>query len=67
MSDNSKFLSGLLLGALAGAALTSFLNSDKGKALIDSFKADESLQTMLDKAKKLVSDLEEKLKETPTT
>jgi gas vesicle protein len=81
MSDNSKFLSGLLLGALAGAALTAFLNSEKGKAFLDNLKAEaadlkmdmedkldateESLQAMLDKAKKLVSDLEEKIKENP--
>jgi gas vesicle protein len=33
MSD-SKFISGLLLGAVAGTALVLFLNSEKGKAFI---------------------------------
>lgn len=72
MSDNSKFVSGLLLGALAGAALTAFLQSQKGQAFIDNLKmeaadsAEESLQAMLDKAKQLVADLENKLQQKPT-
>jgi gas vesicle protein len=77
MSDNGKFVSGLFIGALAGAALTAFLQSEKGKEFIDGLKAEasdlkeemgeklnqseESLQTLLDKAKKLVADLEAKL------
>lgn len=37
MSDN-KFIAGLLLGAIAGTALVLFLNSEKGKELIEDLK-----------------------------
>ncbi|MDD2793548.1 MAG: YtxH domain-containing protein [Sediminibacterium sp.] len=79
MSDNHKFISGLLLGALAGSALALYMNTEKGKELADELKlsaadlkddfkagidtAEESLQQLLAKAKQLVSDLEGKLKD----
>ncbi|MBH2005120.1 MAG: YtxH domain-containing protein [Sphingobacteriia bacterium] len=79
MSDNHKFISGLLLGALAGSALALYMNTEKGKQLVEELKSDaadikddfkagidtaeESLQQLLAKAKQLVSNLEEKLKE----
>jgi gas vesicle protein len=37
MSD-SKFIAGVLLGAVAGTALVLFLNSEKGKAFIKDLK-----------------------------
>ncbi|UAY54225.1 YtxH domain-containing protein [Arachidicoccus terrestris] len=38
MKNNQKFLSGFLLGAAAGAIVTSFLNGDKGQTVIQNFK-----------------------------
>ncbi len=83
MSENSKFTAGLLLGALAGTALALYLNSEKGKQLLSDIqldaaslksdidvgidKVDESLQEMLSKARKLVTELEQKLGDTQTT
>ena len=79
MSDNHKFVGGLLLGALAGTALTLYLNSEKGKQLLNDIqldaaslqsdldagveKIDESLQDMLSKARNLVAELEQKLRD----
>lgn len=37
MSD-SKFVAGLLIGAVAGTALVLFLNSEKGKEFINDLK-----------------------------
>jgi gas vesicle protein len=77
MNDNHKFIAGLLLGALAGTALALYLNSEKGKQLLNDIqlnasvlksdidagidKVDESLQDMLNKARNLVAELEQKL------
>jgi|688.fasta_scaffold90060_4 gas vesicle protein len=77
MNDNHKFIAGLLLGALAGTALALYLNSEKGKQLLSDIqlnasglksdldagidKVDESLQDMLNKARNLVAELEQKL------
>ncbi len=82
MSENNKFTAGLLLGALAGTALALYLNSEKGKQLLSDIqldaaslksdidvgidKVDESLQDMLSKARKLVTELEQKLGDTQT-
>jgi gas vesicle protein len=79
MTENNKFISGLLMGVLAGSALALYLNSDKGKQLLTDLnietagikdglessldKAEESLQDMLAKAKQLVADLEQKMGE----
>jgi gas vesicle protein len=38
MTDNQKFLSGLALGAAAGAAIAILLQSDKGKEMLDNIK-----------------------------
>ena len=38
MSNNKKFLGGLLLGAAAGAALAIFFSSDKGKEVVADAK-----------------------------
>lgn len=79
MSENSKFISGLLLGALAGTALALYLNSEKGKELLsnlnieaDNLKdnmqegygnAKEGVDELLTKAKNLVKELEQKIAE----
>ena len=79
MNNDQKFISGLLLGVLAGTALAIYLNSEKGKQLLNDFQLDtvnlkedvtesldeagESLQQVLAKAKQLVADLEQKLGE----
>lgn len=76
MSDNHKFIAGLLLGAAAGAALALFLNSDKGKEMMshikdDAGKMEDSLQDklqefdtavndLLQKGKSFIEDLEQK-------
>ncbi len=38
MGGSSKFLAGILLGAAAGAAVAIFLNSEKGKEILDDIK-----------------------------
>ena len=38
MTDNQRFLSGLALGAAAGAAIAILLSSDKGKEMLDNIK-----------------------------
>ncbi|MFY7900017.1 MAG: YtxH domain-containing protein [Chitinophagaceae bacterium] len=38
MSDNQKFLGGLILGAAAGAVLALLANSEKGKEVIEKMK-----------------------------
>lgn len=39
MSENSKFLSGVLLGAAAGAAIAYFLTTDKGREMLNELKS----------------------------
>lgn len=79
MSENSKFISGLLLGALAGTALALYLNSEKGKELLSNLNieadhlkdnmqegygnAKEGVDELLTKAKHLVKELEQKIAE----
>lgn len=79
MSENSKFISGLLLGALAGSALALYLSSDKGKEFLANMnidtdeikedmtetygKAKENVEELLAKAKQLVKELENKVSE----
>jgi gas vesicle protein len=79
MSENSKFISGLLLGALAGTALALYLNTDKGKELLASLNIEadhlkdeaqegyvhvkEGVEELLAKAKNLVKELEQKIAE----
>jgi gas vesicle protein len=38
MTDNQKFLSGLALGAAAGAAIAILLQTDKGKDMLNNIK-----------------------------
>ena len=69
MNDKEKFLTGLILGGLAGAALTLFLNSNKGKEMVNDLKTksddlqedvkekvaefETAMETLLDKARKV--------------
>ena len=39
MSDNSKFLAGIIVGAAAGAAIALLLNTETGKQVIADLKA----------------------------
>jgi gas vesicle protein len=80
MTDNHKFLAGLLLGAAAGAALALFLNSEKGKEIINNAKEgaekleddlhnkweefDTLMNDILQKGKSFIDDLEQKAKQT---
>ena len=75
----SKFVSGLVLGVVAGAALALFLTSDKGQEIMEDVAdaagnvADKAkkklgsltdeLDTLLKKGKTFVEDLEQKTKE----
>ena len=38
MSDNSKFLAGIIVGAAAGAAVTLLLNTESGKKVLADLK-----------------------------
>jgi gas vesicle protein len=38
MTDNQRFLSGIALGAAAGAAIAILLSSDKGKEVLNNIK-----------------------------
>lgn len=79
MSDNYKFIGGLLLGAVAGAALAVFLNSEKGRVLLSDVKEgadkmqddlkgklqdfDVAVNNLLDKGKSFIDDFEQKTKQ----
>ena len=68
MSNNQKFLGGLLIGAAAGAAITIFFNSDKGKEVIADAKARFSnlnleLDYLLAKGKVFLDEMEAKISE----
>ena len=76
MNNNQKFIAGLLLGAVAGAALALFLNSDKGKEMMSDVKEgadklqdglkdklaefDVAVNELLEKGKSFINDLEKK-------
>ena len=69
MNDKEKFLAGLILGGLAGAALTLFLSSNKGKEMVNDLKTksgdlqedvkvkvaefETAMESLLDKARKV--------------
>jgi gas vesicle protein len=69
MNDKEKFLAGLILGGLAGAALTFFLSSNKGKEMVNDLKTksgdfqedvkekvaefETAMETLLEKARKV--------------
>lgn len=77
---NSKFITGLVIGAAAGAAIAWFLTSDKGKELLDNITGaaediagaakeklsdlNDGLSSVVQKGKDFVEDLEQKTKET---
>ena len=65
MSDNKKFLAGLVLGAAAGAALAIFLSSDKGKEVMEDAKETagdwaENIKNKFENLGKEVNELVEK-------
>lgn len=80
MNDKEKFLAGLILGGLAGAALTLFLSSNKGKEMVDDLKTrsgdfqedvkekvaefETAMETLLDKARKVTEHFDGSAKET---
>lgn len=77
MNDNHKFVAGLLLGALAGAALAVFLHTEKGKEVLSDVKEgagkvqddlsaklkdfDTAMNELLERGKSFLSDLEQKI------
>ncbi len=79
MTDNQKFIAGLLLGAVAGAALALFLKSEKGEELVTDVKEgaahveedlkaklhefDTAVNQLLQKGKSFIEDLEQKARE----
>ena len=68
MSNNQKILSGLLLGLAAGMAITTFLNSDKGKEVVADAKARFSnlnieLDKLFAKEKFFLDEIEAKISE----
>ena len=81
MSGNQKLIAGLLLGAVAGAALALFLKSEKGKELMEEVKEegdllqeelkaklkdfDTSVNQLLEKGKAFVEELDQRSKQTP--
>jgi gas vesicle protein len=80
MNDKEKFLAGIILGGLAGAALTLFLSSNKGKEMVDDLKTrsgdfqedvkekvaefETAMETLLDKARKVTEHFDGSAKET---
>jgi gas vesicle protein len=69
MSKTNSFLTGLLLGAAAGAAIVLFLNSEKGKEWVndikegaDSMKNDLTAMAdgLVEKGKAFVNEFEQK-------
>jgi gas vesicle protein len=68
MTDSQKFIAGVILGAAAGAAITVFLNSDKGKEILADVKdmaqdTSESLRSKMDGLEKEVKGLLQKGKQ----
>ncbi len=76
MTDNQKFIAGLLLGAVSGAAIALFLKSNKGKQLMADVKEgadlvqeevkvklkdfDAAVDNLLEKGKQFMDDFEAK-------
>lgn len=61
MSDKTKIVGALVLGAFAGAAIVKLLETDKGKELIASAK--EKANSTADDIKAKINKLEVELKE----
>ena len=75
----NKFIAGVILGAAAGAALTAFLQTEKGKEILGDIKDaagdaggnikshwtnfEKDLNSILKKGKQFVDDLEKKGKD----
>lgn len=71
MTDNQRFLSGLALGAAAGAAIAILLSSDKGKEVLEDIrsfasKAGDKVKDGLSGLTDEVSDLWSKTKDGKT-
>ncbi len=68
MSDNSKFLAGVLLGAAAGAAIGYLLTTERGREIIDELKtaATNAASDVKDTVSKWANDMEEKAQSTNT-
>jgi len=68
MSDNSKFLAGVLLGAAAGAAIGYLLTTERGREIIDEHKtaATNAASDVKDTVSKWANDMEEKAQSTNT-
>ncbi len=76
MRNTHTFIAGLMLGAVAGAALILYLNGEKGKELLNDLKEgagkaedelktafnefDEAVNNLFEKGKSLLQDLEQK-------
>jgi gas vesicle protein len=56
---NNRFFAGILLGAAAGAAIALFVNSDKGKEVIDDLK--DAASDAGDKLKSHLNDFEDEV------
>jgi gas vesicle protein len=63
MSDNSKFLAGVLLGAAAGAAIGYLMTTEKGKEILADLKtaAGNAATEVKETVNKWTSDVEEKV------
>lgn len=68
MTNNQKFISGVVLGAAAATALAIFFSSDKGKELITDAKTklhdlSSELDKLLAKGQVCVDEMESKISE----
>ena len=63
MSDNSKFLAGVLLGAAAGAAIGYLLTTEKGREILSDLKdaATNAAGEVKETVSKWANDVEEKV------
>lgn len=59
MKNNQRFLSGLLIGAAAGAVITSFLHGDKGQVVIHNLR--NVIREATDDLKSGIENFDEKL------
>jgi len=61
MSDKTKIIGALVLGAMAGVAIVKLLESEKGKEFVESVK--EKAQATADDIKSKIYELENELTE----